>query len=249
MKQRFIALALLAVCSILLFSGCTIELSNITIQGSGEMVSRTFQVADFDELEIGGSASFVAIFRESSDINVIVEMQENLFDYHAISVRGGRLITELTTDSRINYGNNRPRLYIYAPSLTAINVNGALRAEDWNTIRTPNFSITANGLVNISAHLEVNTLNLSLNGASDLELSGYAHNVYITKNGAGSTDARYLQATDAAVTINGVGGVDIAVSDTLAVTLTGLGSVRYIGNPTVTQSVTAAALGTVRQME
>jgi len=250
MKRKIIILAILAACAVALFSGCVVGTARIaTTYGVGEMTSRTFAVGHFDELEIDGNASFIVIFRQSDTINVIAEMQENLFDYHEISVRGGRLTATQTTDNRIAYGDNRPRLYIYAPSIAAITVNGSLRTENWDTIRVPNFSIVANGFVSFAADIEVETLRLSLNGASELDLSGHAHSADITKNGAGNINARHLQTADATIVINGIGDIEIAVSDTLDATLTGIGSIRYLGNPTITQSVSAAALGTIRQVE
>jgi len=130
-----------------------------------------------------------------------------------------------------------------------INVGGALHAEDWDTIRTQNFSITSNGFVRVSAHLEVDTLELNLSGASELEFWGDAHNATIIKNGAGNIFAGNLQTADTAITLNGSGEIEIAVSNTLDAPLEGVGNIRYIGNPTVTQSIGRTAVGSIRKVE
>ena len=250
MNIKIITFTLFVVGSILLLSGCanTTESSNI-IYGTGEMVSRSLQVEDFTELEVGGGSSFTVIFRQSDYTAVNVEMQENLFDLHEISVEGDTLSLVRVSDDRIIYGNYRPKVYIYTPNLTAINVGGALHAEDWDTIRTQNFSITSNGFVRISAHLEVDTLELNLSGASELEFWGDAHNATIIKNGAGNIFAGSLQTSDTTITLNGSGEIEIAVSNTLDATLEGVGNIRYIGNPTITQFIGRTAVGSIGRVE
>ncbi|MCL2372768.1 MAG: DUF2807 domain-containing protein [Defluviitaleaceae bacterium] len=244
--KKFLTLATLAA---LLFSGCTVQLGRgSTVYGTGAMVSRSFEVGDFSALEVGGSASFTVIFRQSDDISVEIAMQENLFDLHQISVRGNYLsLSRTNSNDTVRYGNNRPRVYIYAPTLTAININGALHTEGWDTISTPNFSITSNGLINMAASLEVDRLQLDLSGASNLDFWGNATNTSITKNGAGSIMARNLHTEDTTITLNGAGDIEIAVANTLDATLNGVGSIRYIGNPDVTQHV--GALGSIRRVE
>jgi len=244
--------ALLIVAAMVLLGGC----ANVDaggggniVQGTGPMVSRSFQVDDFAELEVGGGSSFTVIFRQSDNISVTIEMQENLFDFHEVSVRHGSLSVARATRDRIVYYYYRPRVYINAPFLTAINVNGALHAEDWDAIATQNFSIVSNGFVAISAPLEVDTLELDLSGASELEFWGDAHTVIITKNGAGSIIAGGLQTTEAEINLNGAGEVIIAVSDNLDATLEGVGNIRYIGNPIVTQNIGRTAIGSISRVD
>ena len=249
---KIITFALLAVGSVVLLSGCTntnTTESGSIVHGTSAMVSRSFQMGDFTELEVGGGSSFTVIFRQSDDPIVNVEMQENLFDLHEISVRSGILSVARTGNDRIIYGNYRPRVYIYAPNLAAINVRGALHAEDWDTIRTQKFSITSNGFVDISTHLEVDTLELNLSGMSELEFWGNAYNTTITKNGAGNIIANSLQTTNTVINLNGAGEVEIAVSSTLNATLEGVGNIRYIGNPIVIQYIGRTAIGSISKVD
>jgi len=247
MNRKIIAVAMLIFSAMMLLGGCINMSGRRVVYGTGAMVSRSLSGGNFTELEIGGGASFTVVFKQSDDISVHVEMQKNLFDLHKMSISRGALSITRTNNNTIIYGDYRPRVYISAPYLTAINVGGALHTEDWDAIRTPSFSITSNGFVGMAAPLEVDTLQLHLSGASEIEFWGDAQNVVITKNGAGSILARGLQTKDAVITLNGAGDIEIAVSDTLDATLAGVGNIRYIGNPTVTQN--RSGLGSIRRME
>ena len=110
MILKIITFILLVIGSMILLSGCNITNSGNAINGTGSMVSRSFNVGDFTELEVGGGSSFTVIFRQSDDISVNVEMQENLFDFHEVSVNRDRLTISRTTNNRILYGNQCPQV-------------------------------------------------------------------------------------------------------------------------------------------
>ena len=62
-------------------------------------------------------------------------------------------------------------------------------------------------------------------------------------SGAGSYQGEALQATTASVTVSGIGGATVRVSDKLNVLISGAGSVSYIGDPAVSQRI--SGLGSV----
>jgi len=262
MKRKIVASALFMIGAMVLFGGCSDTTSStarttttnnvvhdVVHDADSEVVLRPFQVSSFDGLEIGGGSSFVVVFRQSNNIAVYMELQEDLFDFYEVYVSRGTLHLERSDIGNTLSVDHRPRVYIYAPYLTAINVRGALHTEDWEVISTPNFSITSNGFVSLSAPLEVDALELHLNGASELTFWGYAHNATITKNGAGSIMAVNLQTANTTISLNGAGDIEIAVSDNLDATLGGVGSIRYIGNPAIVQYISRGAVGSISRVE
>ncbi|MCL2195357.1 MAG: DUF2807 domain-containing protein [Oscillospiraceae bacterium] len=223
--------------------GCAAPLGREVIHGTGPVVSRPFEVDAFTQLQV--SSAFTVIFRQSDEVSVILAMQENLFDFHEATVRGGTLHLAATGSNRTITHDTMPRAYVYAPYLSAIDVIGTLHTEAWDTIRAPSFSITSNGALNMTIPLEVERLDLRLNGASALTLDGTASYAEITINGSADVFATNLQATNAIVTLNGTGTVEIAASDYLDATLEGVGHIRYLGNPAVTQYIGRTARGSI----
>ena len=91
-----------------------------------------------------------------------------------------------------------------------------------------------------ASNLRADRLTVGIDGAGDVTLGGTVGSQVVTVDGAGDYDGENLQSTDAEVTIDGAGDVVVRVSGRLDVAIRGVGSVEYIGNPQVTQSVSGA---------
>jgi len=209
--------------SLLLLSACISSNSGTrTITGSGPMISQDFEVNSFNAINVSGNYSI--IWRESVDISVTAVMQENLLEYVDVSVRGGTLYVEARR-SFSTTGDNTPRIYIYAPNITGLNISGAATAANWDTIQTRDFTVQAEGAASLNLDFDVESLDVQADGAVTINFTGSVSN--------------------ATIVLNGAGNVDIAVEDYLNVELNGVGRVRYTGNPTVTQTING--IGTVQQ--
>jgi len=232
MKRKSLIGILVLIGVVILLSGCIGG-----VRGSGSMVSRDFEVDDFSALDIGGS--YHVTWRQGDSVSVTVEMQENLFDYLRVSVRGDTLNIDSTRSFNTS-SSNRPRVYIYTPYIEMVNFSGAVSADSWDTIYGESFSLNGSGAVEVNMTLEVETLDIDLSGAGDITLAGSADTVDINASGAADITADNLQTSEVSIDLSGAGSVDIAVSDYLSVDLSGAGRVRYTGDPTIEQSISGA---------
>jgi hypothetical protein len=210
------------------------------IRGTGEMITRTLQVNDYDAVSISGG--FVVVYQQSGTCSLEVSMQANLFEFIKADVQNRTLNIEFTQDVSTT-GGNTPRLYISAPYITAFTAGGALTAENWNTLVTPRLTFTVNGSANGAINVGTEDLTMNISGGGNIELSGSADNARITSNGAVNVSAFGLSVQTAEISIMGAGNVDISVVGTLDAVISGTGRIRYDGEPNVTQTVTGA--GTV----
>jgi len=245
MKKRIFVLISLLMGLVLLLGGCiSIGGGLNSVRGSGEMVSRDFQVDNFTAINVGGI--FDVTYRQSQSFSVVIEMQENLFDHLDVSVRRSTL--HIDTNRNFDVGrNNTPRLYIYAPYLDEAIFRGAVNAENWDTIRTHGLIITVSGAVSVDIPVDVDQLDVTVSGAGSLDISGRADNADITMSGAGSISALDLQIRDADILVSGVGSVEVAVSGNLYAVVSGVGSIRYAGSPAVTSRITG--LGSISRID
>ena len=182
------------------------------IKGEGPVVSKTFEnLKDFDKIEINGHAD--VYFTQSSEYEVTLSTQENVFDYLEYQVVGTTLVIE-TKDHRSVHADKYD-LVIKAPALTRIEVNGAadfditggFRSEDdlkiivngagdldFDSIRCKDLTIEVNGAADADVTgLEVGTLKVEVNGAGDATVTGNAAEASFSVNGAGGIDARGLK--------------------------------------------------------
>ena len=225
MRKGIIVLVLLLTKMIVAFSGCVgnVRVGGIidTIQGSGDMVTHTIQVDGFTGIDIGGA--YELTFQQSPNFSVVLEIQENLIEYLETSVQNGVFRLGSSANFRTT-GENTPHLIISAPYLDYVSLAGA---------------------VNGNMNLQVDSLEINLAGASNLLLSGSANALNIHSAGASNISAFEMTATNATINVAGAGNVDIYATDTLHVSIAGIGQVVYDGEPQVTRSV--AGLGTIER--
>jgi len=206
------------------------------------MVTREMDVTGFTTLDIGGN--FSIIYRQGPEASLTVVMQENLFEYLNTTVRGGSL--QISTRRNFDTTNaNRPRLYVYAPYLTAVDLSGAINASGWDVIQGQSFTIDTSGAASIDIALEVTSLNVdasgavSLNldmtvenldmdvsGAADVRLSGVANTINIEGSGALSIRAGNLEIESGRVRLSGAANVYLSSLENVTVNTSGLARVR-----------------------
>ncbi|MCL2376203.1 MAG: DUF2807 domain-containing protein [Defluviitaleaceae bacterium] len=230
MKKRIFGFMTLMTAAVMILSGCATVGASV-IRGAGPVVSQTFDVGNFTDVSVGGSR--IVIFREAAEHSVTIEMQESLFEYLTLEVRGGTLHVGQRAGVGIDFGRYSPRVYIYAPSLEGINLSGSSNTEGWDKIFAQNFFVSASGSSSIDIALEVETLEMHLSGSSRATLIGSADDVDISLSGSSRVLAEDLQAGSVDVGSSGSARVYIAVSDSLNVNGSGSSRVRYAGNPSV----------------
>jgi hypothetical protein len=89
---------------------------------------------------------------------------------------------------------------------------------------------------------------LSNTGAANIEASGQTKFVDIKSSGAGNIETAKLQAERARVSVSGAANVDVYASQQLDVTVAGIGSVTYSGNPPVVNK-SISGIGSVSKKE
>ncbi|MDN5202660.1 DUF2807 domain-containing protein [Fulvivirgaceae bacterium BMA10] len=197
--------------------GCSSDFnrSNIDIVGNGNVTIEDRAVSNFTKLNINGV--FNVFVRKSNEAGVEVETDENVQSF---------IIVQSTNDGTLNIsiasGTNLKRItklniYIDAIDLEQIDNQGVSDIET----TTP---------------FDFNTLSVFNNGVGSITLRGTCDDLFIRNNGVGSVNALELESRIVEVVNVGVGNVSVDVLETLTVTISGVGSVRYTGNPTTINS-------------
>ena len=181
------------------------------IKGEGAVVSKSFDLKDFDQIVINGHADVQ--FTQSSVYEVTVKTQENILEWLDYKVDGTTLIIE--TKDRREIRAERYDLVIQAPALKKLVVNGAsdfdvksLRVDgglvvnvngagdlDFDRITCNNFTVEVNGAAdaNLTSIDILKSLTVKVNGAGDVDISGNAMSASFEVNGAGDINAKGLK--------------------------------------------------------
>ena len=156
--------------------------------------------------------------------SLTIEADADILPQLVSSVSGGILElgvapgTPLTTSRRIVY-------HLTVATLDSIAVSGAGDAT--------------------ASNLRTGRLTVEISGAGEMTLAGTADSQAVTISGTGKYDGEDLQSDTAEVTIDAAGDAVLRVSDRLDATVSGVGSVEYIGNPHVTKDI--SGVGSVEQ--
>ena len=205
----------LAAASLLCVS-CFYVNSNFTggknaIKGEGPIVSKSFDLKDFDGIRINGNAD--VLYTQGENWEVTVRTQENVIAELDFHVDGGVLV--LQAKDRRTIRAEEYSVTVQAPVLKEIEVNGSsdfdipagmtsdgdLRVQvngagdmTFKRIACQDLRIEINGASDITASdIDVKYLKVQINGAGDCDLTGNAGEASYEVNGAGDIDATGLK--------------------------------------------------------
>ena len=107
-------------------------------------------------------------------------------------------------------------------------------------------SIAVSGAGDATAsNLRADRLAVEISGAGEMTLAGTVDSQTVTISGTGDYNGEDLPSASAKVTIDAAGNAVLRVSDRLDATVSGVGSVEYIGDPKVTKDI--SGVGSVEQ--
>lgn len=181
------------------------------IKGEGAVVSKSFDLKDFDRIVINGHAD--VSFTQSDAYEVTVRTQENILEWLDYKVDGTTLVIEAKDKREIRA--EKYDLVIQAPALKKLVVNGAsdfnvgsLRSEDdldieingagdldFDRIQCNSLTLEVNGAAdaNLTSISVLKDLKVEVNGAGDVKVTGNAQSASFSVNGAGDIDATGLK--------------------------------------------------------
>lgn len=136
------------------------------------------------------------------------------------------------------YESQRIRYYLTVKDLRGLTVSGAARV-DIDALVVDSLALKLGGAGEIEIeNIQAKQLDVDLPGAGNIKVRGSVEDQNVQVGGAGAYSGRRLDSKRAKVRISGVGKAIMNASEELDISLTGLGSVEYYGQPRVTQSIT-----------
>jgi hypothetical protein len=256
--------------------GCSIDLGPLeafdletlgfkAVTGDGNVVTQGREVGGFDSVALSGWGK---LHIELGDTEALtIEADQNLLEYIEAEVTDGHL--EIRHRRRVVLRPSTPiNYYLTVTALESVRVTGAGEVEV-PALSGERFSVFISGAGKIDmADMTVDRLRVDITGAGDVSvgsLTGDRLDVEISGagdfsveggeireqdigiSGGGNHQARELQSAEASIRLSGLGNATVRVSERLEVSISGAGSVRYIGDPTVEKNV--SGVGSVKQIQ
>lgn len=187
------------------------------VSGSGVEKLEVRTLEKFDKIEASASA-VLQVAVGASETSVVVTGDDNVVPLVKTTVVGG----VLRIHAEEGHSNRLPVVVkIALPRLAAIETSGASR-------------ITVTGLSGERFRLDGS-------GSTQATISGAIDSLEIDISGAGRVNATNLAARRAEIVTSGAGHVEVNARDELRVSVSGVGKITYLGNPTITKTISGVA--------
>jgi hypothetical protein len=226
MQTRLIIPAFLTIALIsLAFTGCTFKGSSI--KGDGNITSESYSTGFFNSLEVAGM--FNIVLEPGYEPGITIETDSNLHEFISFENRNQTLIVKFDLLERIR--PTKINLYVVYPELEKITLGGACKISSPVLFKAYSLEYDISGAASIDMELEVDNLITRLAGAGSINLQGSALNHRLELSGASKLNARNLITRTTDVQLSGAGSANVHVSQELAASLSGIGSIKYYGDP------------------
>ena len=217
---------LLSLTAILTMTAC-----NAFLVGSGDIITETVQVSNFDRVALEGSGE-VRLTQDGSE-TLEIETHENIMELIMAEVEDGTLTLGLK-DVKKMVLPRRLIFYVSVDDLAGLAVagSGEIEAETISADQMET-SVAGSGRIRIS-NLAADGMRASIGGSGQIELTGgEAADQDISISGSGNYSSGDVCSASVKVEISGSGKATVCATETLDADISGSGSVDYYGQPAV----------------
>lgn len=231
MKNTILSIATMLAATAITVSACTATAhtavtatdmsipSDARITGSGNIITRRVNIADFSRIETSRAVHLVVEKRSGRE--AIIEADDNIMPYVIVEVDGGCLNVGIDDDIK---SLNNVTVKVTVPSdgnISAISASSASRVTVETEIKSPKLMLDASSAANINiAKSDVGTCSIEASSAANVEGAIKADNCVIDMSSASDVNVALLAvkcdvtATSAAsATLSGeAGDIEITVS-------------------------------------
>jgi len=236
-KKRLISGLLLLVA--LTLTACNVGI----IKGSGDLITETRQVSNFDRIALSGSGE-VIVTQDGSE-SLKIETDDNVMKHVKAEVKNG--ILNLGFEDGVNLITpSRLVFYLSVDDLNGVAVSGSGNIES-DLLKTDHIDVAVSGSGNIQvADISTDEVNTDISGSGEVYLSGDATTQDLTISGSGKYQAEDLCSESVTVNISGSGSATVCAIDNLDSDISGSGSVNYYGQPMINS--TGSGSGTLNSL-
>lgn len=156
------------------------------------------------------------IVEQGGSESLNISADDNLLPYLTSDVRGDTLELGIKPGASIQPSQN----VVYRISVKSLR----------------GFSLSGSGEVDLK-NIDTDELSIEISGSGKITAAGRAGTQAVTISGSGDYLAEALESSAATLDISGAGEALVNASQRLDVTISGTGSVEYLGDPAVSQDV------------
>jgi hypothetical protein len=225
-QHYFLVLAFLA------FASCTSRSSRDRV-ASGESVTDERNLSGISQVKISGIMNLY--LSQGDNESLRIEGDEKAISLLEITENGDLLEIGYKDEDNVKniFEDFTPDIYLTVSDLRKLSFDGVVNIESENTFQVEELTIIGDGIGKIDLEIEAKMIDASFNMMGSIVLRGQVETIKLSNEGMGKIDASKLIAQKMNLSSSGIGKVDVFCEDELSITVNGIGSVNYSGNPKV----------------
>ena len=233
MKQ--IQIFSIAVCTLILLSGCILDDVFDCEYGRGDIVEEEFSLDRFDDVRLGVDAD--VFITQGDDHFARVSAQNNILDELEFKVRNRTLFIQNDKCLR-DYENIE--IHLIMRDIEHLSVSGSGNIVGENAFEVGDIDLELSGSGGIDVEVTADDIEASISGSGDMALVGQANTLDFRVSGSGDLSAFALEVQRADIRISGSGDAEVFVTDILDVRISGSGDVLYKGDPDIDSRISGS---------
>ena len=214
------------------------SISQVSLTGSGNVVTQEEAISDFDKVEI--SHSFEVDIKQGESFSVIIRVDDNLVEQLQVEKFGSTLKIGLEPAVSI-VSNATLEAEITMPELTGVDMSGASNATISGFKSTKNLTVDLSGASSLVGDIGAGDISIDLSGSSNTNLTGSGGNLTLDASGSSDVDLSDFPVADAEIDASGASTVTVNASGRLDVEASGASNVTYLGEPSMGTIETSGA--------
>lgn len=221
-----------ALCTLLMTSCIDLNMNygnGRKIKPSTTIVKNEYGQQPFDKVDIGVVAN-VKFIQTDNQSRVVLSCPDNYVNLFKFENKGGELEVEFARDN-VNIDPAKVDIAIYSPRLRSLE-NSGMASVEIDRLKTDRLELENSGVGKLYLlGLQVGRLEVECSGVGGIELGGQADEALLECSGVGSIKAGSLKAKTVRANVSGVGGIHCFASEHIEGNVSGVGSLKYGGNP------------------
>lgn len=237
MKKFFLFAAI-----ILLVSSVSLQAQNddknkdrITIEPSGNIITKEVSVTSFDQLDVNGVFNLLLIQGNKEEVKI--EADDNLQPYFEVKNEGSRLVIGMKKDINIHsdkeHGKLRMKVYVTFKKLKSMDLKTVGNITSDASLNFDDLEINNKSVGNIDLQLITQNLNIDNKSVGNVMLGGKAEIAVIKNKGVGSIQAGSFVVQKMDIDNSGIGSAEVNAEKELKVKDSFMGKVTNKGNATI----------------
>lgn len=194
--------------------------------------TRTYNIQPFTKIYLEGA--FKVILEQGPQSGLRIKTDEDNFKY--IDVQSDTQTLSLKIIKK-HFDFDELILYVTFKDLEKLEIQGGISLETKGYVDLKDFYLHVEGGATVEMNLKASKIRVVGEGGVKFEFDGIADELDASISGAGYLDAIDLKTKNCDIKIEGVGAGSVYATESLNATISGVGKIRYKGDPKVFKKV------------